>query len=152
MDLTSITAALTGIKSATDIAKMIKNSGASIEAAEIKFKLAELIDSLADSKIEIANIKELVLEKETEIQKLNAQLKTKENVIWENPYYFRQLSSGQKDGPFCQRCYDSENKLIRLHSPNNNGFWQCKECKNDFKDSSAKRIQPRHSIPKGIRF
>jgi ribosomal protein L37AE/L43A len=137
MDLTSITAALSGIKSATDIARLIKNSGASLEAAEIKFKLAELLDSLSDSKIEIANIKEMVLEKELKIQELTAQIDLRANVIWENPYYFKLSETGEKDGPFCQKCYDSDKELIRLQSPNNNGYWQCKACKSDFKDSSA---------------
>mgnify|MGYP001201708196 CR=1 FL=1 len=136
MDFPSITAALTGIKSASDIAKLIKESGATIEAAEIKFQMAELLGALADAKIEIANIKEMVLEKEAQIQVLQKKLETESDIKWEDPYYFRLSDSGEKDGPFCQKCYDSEKVLIRLQSPGKNGFWQCKACNSDFKDSS----------------
>lgn len=139
MDLTSsITAALTGIKSASDIAKLIKDSGASLEAAETKFQLAELLGSLADAKIEIANIKEIILEKETTIQQLKSQLEVEKDVAWEDPYYYRILDDKKKDGPFCQKCYDTDKKLIRLQSPDKNGFWKCEACQSSFTDSSFK--------------
>ena len=115
-------------------------SSTSLEAAEIKFKLAELLDSLADAKMEMANIKEMVLEKETKIQELEKQINTTKSVIWEQPYYFCVLESGEKDGPFCQNCYDSTKELIRLQSPQGRGLWVCGTCKNSYKDSSYKGI------------
>lgn len=74
MDIASISAALAGIKSATEIAKIIKDSGASLEQAEIRLKLADLISALADAKIEIANIREVVSDKESEIKDLYKKL------------------------------------------------------------------------------
>ena len=39
-----------------------------------------------------------------------------------------------RDGPFCQRCYDVDGKLVRLHSLKYNYKWQCKACKTGFGD------------------
>ncbi len=137
MPIAEITAALAGVKHASDIAKLIKNSEVSLEAAEIKLKLADLIDSLADAKVEIAKFKEIISEKESEIQRLEEQLKQKGNVLWEKPYYFLLKDNGEKDGPYCQKCYDSERKLIRLQSPGKNGYWQCHECTSGYKDGTS---------------
>lgn len=135
MDFASITAALSSIKTASDIARIIKDSGASLEAAETKMKLAELISALADSKIEIANIKEILLTKDAEIQALKDQLEMKNKVVWEEPYYFLITDTDKKDGPYCQKCYDTDKKLIRLQSLNR-GIWKCEACQNTFRDKS----------------
>ncbi|TXI83481.1 MAG: hypothetical protein E6Q40_10930 [Cupriavidus sp.] len=54
--ITTITALLGGVKTATDIARGIKDSGVTLEAAEMKFKLAELISALAGVKMEAATV------------------------------------------------------------------------------------------------
>ena len=51
MDMTAITAVLGSIKTATEIAKYIKDSNVSFEKAETKLRLAELIGALADAKL-----------------------------------------------------------------------------------------------------
>ena len=125
MDMTSISAALAEIKSATEIAKIIKDSGASLEQAEVKLQLADLISALAEAKIEIANIREEVSEKEAQIKELNQKLDLKENIVWQDPYYFVEKDD-KKDGPYCQKCYDSKQQLIRLQGEG--GCWQCFVC------------------------
>uniref|UniRef100_UPI0040574DBF hypothetical protein n=1 Tax=Candidatus Electronema sp. TaxID=2698783 RepID=UPI0040574DBF len=121
MPIAEITAALAGVKHASDIAKLIKNSEVSLEAAEVKLKLADLIDNLADAKVKIAKFKEILSEKDEEIHRLNGQLKKHGSILWESPYYFLAKENGEKDGPYCQKCYDSNKKLIRLQSPRKNG-------------------------------
>ena len=133
MDIASISAALAGIKSAADIAKIIKDSGSSLEQAEIKLQLAELISALADAKIEIANVREVISDKEALIKDLHQKLELKENIIWQKPYYFV-MQNENKDGPFCQKCYDSKQQLIRLQGEE--GWWQCHECKNTVTDEN----------------
>jgi len=71
--------------------------------------------------------------KPNRIDQLKALINTK-NVIYEKPYYFCKTSKG-KDGPFCQRCYDTTNKLIRLQSYEN-GCWECYECHNNYYDNT----------------
>ncbi len=139
MELTTITAALSGVKHATDIAKIIKNSGASLDTAELKLKFADLIEALADTKIELSNIREILLEKDAQIRGYKEKLEMKDKTIWKDPYYITRNLDGGEDGPYCQKCYDSNIKLIRLQSRSNNGFWQCQECKSNYYDNSYKK-------------
>ena len=141
MEIASITGALSGIKAATDIAKIIKDSGASLADAEVKYKLADLLIALADAKIEIANFKEILSEKNEAMLQLKASVKVEQNVEWKEPYYFLKQSDAERDGPFCQRCYDVTKTLVRLQSPNKNGYWRCHECDKDYRDSSYKKKQ-----------
>jgi hypothetical protein len=142
MEISAITGALSGIKAASDIAKIIKDSGTSLEAAEIKFKLAELIVALADAKLEVADFKELLSIKDDEIKKLKNSIEVNKKVVWQEPYYFV-VEGNDQDGPYCQRCYDVETSLVRLQSPNKNGYWNCTECEKDFRDSTYKAPVPR---------
>ncbi|MCI5158468.1 MAG: hypothetical protein D3906_08510 [Candidatus Electrothrix sp. AUS1_2] len=141
MDIGSITSALSGIKQATDIAKIIKDSASSLEEAEIKLKLADLISALADAKIEIANIKEAVIEKDEEITRLKGVIEISDKLVWKEPYYFL-IDDNHEDGPYCQRCYDTDKQLIRLQSIEK-GKWECKGCKNIYKDSNYKPYLPK---------
>lgn len=112
MEILQITSVIVGIKNAIDIAKAIKDSGASLE------KIAE---------------------KDSEIKQLKTELETRENMIWEPPYYFLKNKEG-KDGPYCQKCYDSNRKLIRLQLPGSKGLWVCNECDSRYKDSNYVEI------------
>jgi len=133
-DIATIAAALGSLKTATDIAKLIKDSGASLEQAEVKLQIAELISALAEAKIEIAGIQSELMEKDNIISSLNEQLSIKENVVWEKPYYWL-VDQDDRDGPFCQRCYDVEQRLVRLQGSGKNG-WSCRSCKSSYTDSS----------------
>ena len=135
-DLATISTLLGSVKTATEIAKLLKDSDLSLEKAESKLKLAELISLLADAKIELSQIQSLLIEKDKEIENLKKQLNVNNNVTWDPPYYWVQ-NGGTKEGPYCQNCYDSENKLIRLQG-NGEGYWDCKKCGNGYKDKNYK--------------
>lgn len=134
MDMTSVSAVLGSIKTAADIAKLIKESDVSLEKAESKLKLAELISALADAKIQIADVQQLLMEKDAELKAATERLEVKEKLHWESPYYWL-LSETKKEGPFCQHCYDKNHELIRLQG-NGEGYWECKACKSSYTDSS----------------
>lgn len=138
MDISSIGAALSSIKTAADLAKIIKDSSSSLEQAEVKFKLAELVGALAEAKMDIASIQELILDKEKEISVLKGLLEIKGKVTWEKPYYFL-IEDGKKDGPYCPTCYDNHNKMIRLQDEGN-GCWRCHVCNGWLQDSSHRPI------------
>lgn len=125
-DIASISAALASIKTATEIAKLIKDSGVSLEQAEIKLQIANLISSLADAKIELADL-------QVEFNTLKEKLNQRDSVKWVKPYYMRQLDDIM-DGPFCPTCYDNSDKLIRLQGSGKDG-WHCQICDGFFKDS-----------------
>ncbi|MEA1917294.1 MAG: hypothetical protein U9N42_07165 [Campylobacterota bacterium] len=58
--------AIGGIKSAIDIAKVLKDGADTFDKAEVKLQLAELISSLADAKMQIAEVQELLIESNTD--------------------------------------------------------------------------------------
>ena len=60
-DLATIAAAINSIKTATDIAKGFREAGLSLEKAEHKFRLAELMTALAEARIATASVQEEVL-------------------------------------------------------------------------------------------
>jgi len=136
MELAAITTLLGSIKTATEIAKLIKDSEISLEKAETKLKLAELISALADAKIEVTGVQQALLDKDAELRALQEQLNVKQKLQWQQPYYWL-MEGSKRDGPFCQHCYDKEQQLIRLQG-NGKGFWQCKVCKNTYTDSNYK--------------
>ncbi len=142
-DISTIGAILGSIKTATDLAKLIKNSSSSLEEAEIKLKIAELINALADAKIEIAEIQTILLEKDNLISELRKQLELEASVVWEKPYYWK-IEGDEKDGPFCQNCYDTEKKLIRLQEGGTNP-WRCQSCGKSVKDDNF--VRPKVNIP-----
>ena len=80
-DLATITAILGNLKIATDIAKAIRDSNLSIERAELKLKLAEMISALADAKIEVTDVQELLRDKERELSELKAAFESKDDLV-----------------------------------------------------------------------
>ncbi len=134
MDMASISAALSSIKTATEIAKLIKESDVSLEKAESKLKLADLISALADAKIQIAEIQQIIIEKDAEIRAATEQLTVRGKIQWEKPCYWL-IEGTRKDGPFCQLCYDKNKELIRLQG-GGDGYWECKACKSSYTDST----------------
>jgi hypothetical protein len=130
MDFVAVTSLLGSIKTASDIAKLIKESDISLEKAETKLKLAELVSALADAKLEAADIQQILFEKQSLIQRLEQQASIREQLVWEEPSYWRQIGE-EREGPFCQQCYDTKHDLVRLQG-NGEGYWECTACKSNF--------------------
>lgn len=135
MDILSIISQIsTGISSATNIAKFIKDSGSSLEKAEVKLKLADLIEALAETRIKVAEIKNLLIEKDEEIKNLTKTIETSKNIKWKQPYYYID-KDGSEEGPYCQRCYDSDRKTIRVQEVSD-GHRQCFTCNKTYRDNN----------------
>ncbi|PHQ56196.1 MAG: hypothetical protein COA30_05105 [Sulfurimonas sp.] len=122
-----IAVAVGSVKSAIEIAKLLKDSADSFDKAEVKLKLAELIGSLADAKMQIAEIQEALMDSDQEKKSLLDKLNLKENLVYEKPYYWKKINEQDREGPFCQLCQDKDNKLIRLQELENN-TWKCESC------------------------
>lgn len=127
-----VVTAVGSIKSAIDIAKVLKDGADTFDKAEVKLQLAELISSLADAKMQMAEVQELLLESNAEKKDLLNKLNQKEKIIYEKPSYFKINDDNSKDGPYCQNCYDANEKLIRLQGGKND-FWKCNQCDNTYK-------------------
>lgn len=131
MDIAAIGSLLTSLKAATDIAKFIRESDVSLERAELKLKLAELVEALANAKLEAADVQQGILDRDELIRELKVAAKLRSDLKWIQPCYYITNNDGV-DEPYCQTCYDSATKLSRLHS-DGKGFFQCRVCKQSFR-------------------
>ncbi len=61
---------------------------------------------------------------------------TEHKIQFEEPFYWVMGNSEnvEKEGPYCQKCYDSNQKLVPLDNPYNGSRFVCPECKSQFFD------------------
>ena len=69
------------------------------------------------------------------INELEEELNLERVVQWEAPFYWKIIGE-TRDGPFCQKCYDSDRKLIRVLKTRG-GWWHCKLCRNSYLGGSS---------------
>ena len=115
-DFGTITAVLSNIKVATDIAKALRESDISIERAELRLKLAEMIGALADAKMEIIDIQQLLTEKESQLAALEEAFQSKDSLLKRYDAYYLADSKGDPIGAaFCMNCWQIRHKKYNLH-------------------------------------
>lgn len=131
-DIASISSALSSIKTASEIVKMIRESDVSLEKAEMKLKLADLMGSLADTKINLSAIQDELRERDKRISELEEALELKGKIIRHNEVYYFENDQGQPSGdPLCPNCFEANSKFIHLvqnTAPRN--ISKCPNCNN----------------------
>jgi len=132
-DLSSLAAALSALKTATDLAGIIRQSGVSLEQAEFKLKSAELITALADIKLQLADVQYTILERDKTIRELDAKLELKGKVTFKAPFCWLDGDSS----PHCQQCYEGDGKLVHLQG-DDDGYWECKTCKRAYRSEPSR--------------
>jgi len=103
-----------------DISKLLEI----IKDPDLKIKINDLF-------VENISLKEKNFTLKKKIEEFNKVEKIKSKLIFENNHYYVQEKE-DKTGPFCTKCWDSENKLIRLHnggSSDGRHFFECPNCK-----------------------
>lgn len=110
-----------------------------------KYKDPELMDQVVNLQKSVLGLQERVGELEKENQLLKKKMNVQESLVVEHQVYFSKKAD-KKDGPFCTRCWDMDNKLLRLEVLQN-GIARCPQCKYEFtylyNGSSAIYIAPR---------
>jgi hypothetical protein len=128
IDLAIVSTALESIKTANDLLKGIRATKAIMDNADIQLKISDMAMALADANVALAGVKTEMIEKDEAINMLQKQLEVQKNTIFEEPFYWL-YSDETKDGPFCQRCNDADNKMIRLISKHTTqGTHYCTVC------------------------
>ncbi|WP_304305944.1 hypothetical protein [Pseudacidovorax intermedius] len=114
-DIAAISALLGSVKTATDIARFIRESDLSIERAELKLKVADLVSALADIKIELVDLQEAFAEKEKRIRELEAAFQAKGEMVRRYDAYYHANEEGNPEGvPYCLRCWENDRKQRQL--------------------------------------
>ena len=91
-----------------------------------KIKDAEATEALANLKIEGAELAQQNAQLREENRTLIDQLRVRETLEFEDPVYWIVESGGKRTGPFCSRCWDVDQKLVRVHDER--WYWQCPAC------------------------
>ena len=140
-DIASISAAISGLKTAADIVKILRNVPASLEKGELKLKIADLMNVLADTKIHITEIQNSLDEKDNEIERLNQALAFRGKLVRQYEVYFEIDEKANAHGdPYCPHCWEVEHIGVHLHrSVTGVVKLDCPRCKNHFPFVSSKR-------------
>ena len=102
-------------------AKRISDLSKKTDNIELHEAILALRESLVDLKSQHIDAKEYVLA-------LEAQLADKNSLEFDGALYWK-IDGNEKDGPYCQNCYDTEQKLVRLqHGDTIFGNWHCFAC------------------------
>lgn len=114
-DMATIAAALSSLKTATDIARFLRESDLSLERAELKLKLADLVGALADTKIELVEVQEALSEKDKRITELEQAFEGMDAIVRHHDAYYGTNEAGEPTGvAYCLRCWENAHKKRQL--------------------------------------
>ncbi|MGD1020003.1 MAG: hypothetical protein ABSA12_11890 [Verrucomicrobiia bacterium] len=100
----------------------------------------ELQEKLMEFREEALSLQEENLRLRQRLQELEEQASRRDEVLFEGEMYWRKRSDGNgngtgKEGPFCQKCYDTGGKLVRLQDARRLVAcrdWLCVVCKTGY--------------------
>jgi len=101
-----------------DIVDLIKQGN----TAEAQKQILALREAALELQEENAELKE-------KVRRLEEELKIKGRLVFEKGVYYLKEDE-TKEGPFCQRCYDKDTKLVRLQDDGDH--WFCYGCSHGY--------------------
>lgn len=128
MDLTT---GLNAISKTLELTKELRAIDSRVDMATLKLKIADLTDSLLDSKQALLDAKQ----REDELLKEIARLKSLEQFEDHDGLLYRLTDDRQKTGePYCHKCFVAEEgKLYRLRRKGAYGYeYHCDNCRGGF--------------------
>lgn len=142
-DIATIAAALTSLKTATDIAKFLRESDLSLERAELKLKLADLVGALADAKLELIEVQETLSEKDKKIAELEEAFQIKDELVRRYDAYYQIDEAGNPIGlAYCLRCWENDHKKRQLvHDAKDRFTRVCTACGHRYEGRLAAEIR-----------
>ncbi|MBF7053092.1 hypothetical protein IOC61_07115 [Halomonas sp. KAO] len=136
-DFGAISAGISSIKVAIDIAKDLKGATSAIKDAEVKLKIAELLEAMSEVKVQLVEAQDENLELKRTIKDLESALARQDEVVFRDGYYYlAEAQEGKPEGPFCSNCYSSSNRLSLLTEVTGTfrsfGKYKCPACEQRF--------------------
>jgi len=131
-----IAATLATIDFALDKLKLLREITKKGADLEVKAAMLELQEALLSIKEENLGLKE-------KLSTLQRRIDDKDAIAFDGSVYWRVVGPRADDGPFCQRCYDVDDLLVRLQSdgeePDVNASWFCTECEKWYRNKRRSR-------------
>src|SRR5437899_2571928 len=126
---------IAAVTKAVDLVQQLRNITQKVKDAETQNLIADLLNSLADIKIQVAGLKEENLELRTELtshQNRKSEANKFEHVG--NVLYLR--ADAEHKQPYCPRCFQIDHRemtLTKVKPPFNDfGNWKCAQCNKYF--------------------
>jgi len=136
-----INAVITGLSGAAAITKGLVYAESALEKADLKFKLSELMQHIAEAQSQMADIKISTIHKDEEIRNLTEKLKIKDNIVRENGVYYRSNDNGEAIGEaICSKCWDVHNLLVHIVQPTPVLDLECPNCKQKYDGGRVHRV------------
>ena len=89
---------------------------------------SELQQRMANVQMECAKLAEENARMRQELIDLRGQVQAREEMHYRDNVYWRPLSRGRSEGPFCPKCFDGNNKASRMTDPPSDDWWKCPVC------------------------
>jgi hypothetical protein len=107
----SILTGMAGLKAATDMARAVRDGlkSGQIKGDDIAGRIGEIYDYIVDSKDALVDAKDEVQTLKDQVKTLETELNRRKGMKFADGAYWT-----KDDGAFCQLCWESENKMIRL--------------------------------------
>lgn len=112
----------TAIDSAKAVAKLAHDYG----KMDLYQQAVELMAKVTEQQQQIMELSQELFELKKQLADVAADNKLRSELVIKDHAYYRPLDGGKLDGPFCCRCFDADQKLIRIQ-PGNAG-WYCEQC------------------------
>jgi hypothetical protein len=109
------------IDTAKTVFELVKK-GSTIDLQENLVRLREQAVELQEENVTLR----------TRISDLERQVALRRDIQFDGELYWIVTAPDKREGPFCQKCYDSEGKLIRLLDGTKRNIgteWVCSQCK-----------------------
>lgn len=110
-----IMSGLTAVSETLKITKELRSIENNIDKAELKLRLADLIDGLLEAKEALQDAKQREIDLLDEIKKMKEQFVDRSRYEDENGLLYKLNESNEREGePFCNLCFVRESKLYRM--------------------------------------
>jgi len=129
-----IVGGIAAAKGAIDIASALRNAERSLDAASYKAQLADLMEKLTDVRLALVEAKELIGERDDEIERLKASFEERAELIkGDGDYSYRVNEKGERSGfPVCPKCQAIHQRQIQLKQHDRIDAAKCPACDAEF--------------------
>ena len=118
------------IKDALDVATRLKD--------------AELWQRLIAVQMEGVRLAEENSKLRQDLIDLRKQVQSRQEMAFRDNVYWRCTTEGKSEGPYCPKCFDGNNKFIRMTDQQGDSFWRCTVC--EFPMVKPGRNQPARTV------
>lgn len=132
--IAEINIALTGLRSAIDIARALRAADNAAAIAGARLQISDLVDKLVDAKEQFTEISNLVDARDKEIADLKRRLQRSGEVVKHlGAYYDKGVQDRPAGDPYCSRCFEVEGLLVHITLPaHQNAGTTCPQCRQQF--------------------